>query len=1031
MSRLAVQEAAQQVSYAELKTLSEAVAQRLLHQPGYKPGDRIGIVAATATELVSSIIGVSMAGGVFVPLDAALPESRMALMLGIASANIILYNGNEPLEQNIKEICGEKITLINLYGTAPEGDYLPLPVWKEDDALYIYFTSGSTGIPKAVLGCNQSLTHFINWEIAELGIQPGSRFSQLINCGFDAVLRDIFVPLFSGGTIVAPAGRTSLMTQENLLQWILLEQINYVHCVPSVFRLLNQALSSVPEGLSLKAICMSGEKIHPAEVKSWFEKAGDAVALYNFYGATETTMIRCFHRISPGDCVAATIPAGKPVADTRLYVLDETLQHCVPGNEGDVYISSPFVSKGYYNAGIIEAGIFSSDLFGAGAAYRMYKTGDRGMINDNGDLELRGRTDAQLKINGIRIEPGEVESCIMECAGVNEAAVFKTEAGGMEMLAAAVVMGDSSGQDAGQLSEALSGVLPAYMIPAKWTFVSKLPRLLNGKLNRLELANAEQSALQEAGEELNETEQELYSIWSSIIKAGNFGKQRSFFELGGNSFHLINLVAKVFRQYSIRLSIKDIFKYNSVEKLAAFINQKNTVSDDAIPTIPEAEYYNLSRSQFQIFHQQHIFEGTTLYNLPQFFTLEGAVDPGGMKTVFEKLLEAHPSLRTGYAFKNDVPVQFIAKEAAVDFTYAEMCGLSSEDADKQMDDFIQPFDLEKPPLFRAKLIRTGDEKFLLMTDVHHIAADGFSQIILNRDMMILSAGGVLPVQPLRYIDYASWQQNRQAGAALKAQQDYWVKKLTPLPRKVQLPVKSGIADENDLSADTFYFAIDAGDTKRIKQLVREQEATVNTFLLTVFNILLARLSAQDDIIIGMPSDGRTRAELAGIVGMFVNTLAVRNEIPQDMPFSSLLNTVKTGMLEALDNQDLPFDELVNLLKVPHSTRNRLFNIMFVYLNMEVQQGSRGAITAQPYPRKTKSARFDIILTGFEQNGTVKMKIEYLERLFSNEQISLIADYFKAVVKQVLDDREITPGNIQLQHSMESVNYEISDFEFNF
>jgi mycobactin peptide synthetase MbtE len=1030
-NRPAIQEAGKLLSYGELKSLSEAVAQRLLCHPAYEPGNSVGIAAAGTAELVSAMIGVSMAGGVFVPLDASLPGSRLVLMLEIAAANILLYSDTKLIPESIKENPNSKMTLLNLHDTQPGLSNVPMPEWKQDDALYIYFTSGSTGTPKAVLGCNQSLTHFIKWEIAEMGILPGSRFSQLINCGFDAFLRDVFVPLFSGGTIVAPASRTNLFTQENLLRWVTLEQIHYIHCVPSVFRVLSSGISSPADTASIKAIFMSGEKIHPADAKAWFDKAGTAAALYNFYGATETTMIRCFHRISPGDASAAVIPAGKPVADTRIYVLDDASQHCATGTEGDVYISSPFVTKGYFNAGNTDSGIFSSDLSEAGNGYRMYKTGDRGIINSNGSLELRGRTDAQFKINGIRIEPGEIESAMMNCEGVSEAAVFKTEAGGMEMLAAAVVQAGTAGPDAAQLTEALYGALPAYMIPSRFLFVSKLPRLANGKLNRLALSGTDEAAETGEAEELNETEQVLYSTWSSIIAKTGFSKKSSFFELGGNSFHLINLVAKVFQQFSIRLSIKDIFKYNSVEKLAAFISQKNEVVIDAIPAVPEAAYYHLSRSQFQIFHQQQIFEGTTLYNLPQFFTLEGAVDPDGLKTVFEKLLQAHPSLRTGYSFQNDAPVQFIAKDAAVDFTYSDLTGISSEDAEALMDSFVQPFDLEKPPLFRAKLVKATAEKYLLMTDVHHIAADGFSQIILNRDLMLLSTGRQLPEQTVRYIDYAAWQQGRQAEAAIKAQQDYWVKKLTPLPRKAELPVQTAVTDENDLSSDTFYFAIDAYDTERIKALVREEEATVNTFLLTVFNILLARLSAQDDIIIGTPSDGRSRTELANVVGMFVNTLAVRNEVPRDMPFSRLLDTVKKSMLEALDNQDVPFDELVNLLKVPHSTRNRLFNIMFVYLNMEVQQDNQGAIKVHPYPRKTNSARFDIILTGFEQAGEVKMKIEYLEQLFSNEQVSLIADYFTTIVKQVLDNREVTPGDIMFHHTMESVNYEISSYEFNF
>jgi mycobactin peptide synthetase MbtE len=1027
---IAMYDGQQDISFKVLQSLSFQVAARLLQDEAR--GAAIGILTASRTAMISSITGASLSGNVFVPLDSNLPVQRLASMIKVAGIKTVLYKSCDETLAALKEaLAGEELVFADwdeVADASVEAACPELPAFSGSDSLYIYFTSGSTGVPKAVLGRNASLVQFLQWEIRQFNIEKGARFSQLVNPGFDAFLRDVFVPLLSGGVIVVPEKPTDVISEEQLAAWINAAKINYVHCVPSVFRLVSNKLENEHQFAELKAVFLSGEKILPVELKKWYDTLGSRVQLYNFYGTTETTMIRSFYAIQPGDVQLQRLPVGRPIADTNLYVLKSDGATCELLEEGDVYISSPFVTKGYWKDGAIDNSIFREDSETPG--YFMYFTGDRGRLLANGDLEVLGRADDQLKIRGVRIEPGEIESLLLASEGVKEAAVYLTAVNGQPVLAAAVVLKDGQAAGENALSSYLNASLPANMVPGKWLIVNALPRLANGKLDRPALTTLQPASAEASASPMSETEQVIFDIWSGIIKNQDFTKTNTFFEVGGNSFHLISLVAKIHGKYGIRLSIKDIFQHNTVEKMAAFLGQKKGGEKMAVPKAEKAEFYNLSGGQFQVFHQQYLYEGSTAYNLPQFFIIDGDVDVERMKKVMEQLVAHHSTLRTGFTIKEGVPVQYVVENAVPEFEYRERTGITEDEQALMAQQFVRPFDLNRPPLFRAALVKRAEGSYLLMTDVHHIAADGFSQMMLNRDIALLYAGKPLTSSKLEYTDFAEWQYRERTSSRLKKQEEYWVNKLTPLPRPVQLPAYTLTVEENNQEGALFEFSLDKDTTQKIKKLVKDKDTTVFVFLMSVYNILLSKLGMQEDITVGTAVDGRSMPGLENIAGMFVNTLVIRNKVESDRSFTIFLDKVKESVMGALDNQDLPYEEVVNKLKASQSVRSNLFNVMLVYLNMEVptEFDSKGI---RPYTYKTKTSKFDMTLTGFEVNGEIRVKMEYSTQVFFEGQVEKIASYFTEITQQALNDQNVMLGDIVLQHNLEAINYEVSSFEFNF
>ena len=585
---LAIECAQQRVTYGELADRSTSLANYLISQ-GAAKGSIVAILAEDAIEVITSIIGILKAGCVFVPLEPRIPESRLQAMIAEVSptwfivepeflprlekvvasgARIICVDGNGAHEHRGESSACTEHERIPLDRQTPSAASGP------DDMCYIYFTSGSTGKPKGIAGRRKGIDHFIQWEIKTLNVTEETRVSQLTGASFDAMLRDVFVPLCAGGTICVPEDRETIIDAPRLIDWLDSRRLSIIHCVPTVFRsLVNEHLR--PEYFSaLKYILMAGEPLLPADVKKWMEVYGERVQLVNLYGPTETTMTKFFYFVTPQDKDRRFIPIGKPMEGARALVVDPRGSACPPGAVGEIYIRTPFRSLGYYNQPELTREVFIKNPFNDDPNDIVYKTGDLGRILEDGNFEFLGRKDSQVKIRGVRIELAEIESQLREHESVRNVAVIDREnSRGDKYLCAYVV---STGEfDHGALRSFLSQRLPEYMIPA-FMQVDELPMTLSGKVDRRALPDPKHVRLDDddVTGPRDAVELRLTNIWKDVLNVKPIGVQDNFFDLGGHSFLAVSLMSRIEREFGVKLPLAVLFQGATVESLGVMVRQQ-------------------------------------------------------------------------------------------------------------------------------------------------------------------------------------------------------------------------------------------------------------------------------------------------------------------------------------------------------------------------------------------------------------------------------------------------------------------------
>ena len=577
----AIEEDGHSVAYSELLQRSEKVTARLLSE--FNPQSRVGICITSITDTVVCILGIIQARCVFVPLDASLPESRFSHIISESALDLVIIS--ETNHATVKQ--GEIHTLV-MTDLMQRGEVTntPLPEYQEEDDLYIYFTSGTTGVPKGIIGKNKSLWHFIDWEINTFAVGPRYRFSQLISPFFDAFLRDIFVPLMSGGTICVPPKDEDFFSPEKLLPWVDKEQIDLIHCVPSVFRIINQGTASSHHLQSLKYVLLSGEKIRPSELADWYRIFEDRIQLVNLYGTTEATMISSCYRIRPEDASQEKVSIGQPIDNTELLVLDEHQKPCPPNSTGDLYIASQYLSGGYLNDPELTSSRFITLDESVSDQKVAFRTGDRAKVLPDRTIDLLGREDRMIKIRGIRVELDEIESLLAQCPLVDQAATaYHQEKGSVVAFITEKDSNDPCEPD--QVMEHLKEHLPTHILPSKVSSVKRFPLLSNGKVNYRKLM--EDSDPGDITLPTNPIEEALLEIWSDTL---NLPKHtvcttKSFFELGGHSINVIILVNRIFREFNVQLSVREVFNYPSIKSQAEVVVTVNEMKEEVCSDFTE------------------------------------------------------------------------------------------------------------------------------------------------------------------------------------------------------------------------------------------------------------------------------------------------------------------------------------------------------------------------------------------------------------------------------------------------------------
>lgn len=583
-------------SFVELEARSNSLANSLIRH-GAAPGSIVAIIVQDVSLAILAILGALKAGCVFVPLDASTPARRLASTLGDLDPQWCLTDEHySPFVSGLAAEAGLSPRIVSLAGALPGPDrsdpspaftglggaddfYDPAPPTIEhdpDQMAYVYFTSGSTGRPKGIAGRLKGIDHFIRWQIATFGLDETVRASQLLPLSFDGSLRDIFVPLTTGGCVCVPPSREVLLNPREMVEWLDAERVTLVHCVPSLFRALLNAGLSGEKLRSLRLVMMAGEAVLPADVARWMEVFGERVELVNLYGTSETTMAKFFHRITAADRERRTVPIGQPMPGARAVLLDERGRVCPVGTVGEIYIRTPYRSLGYYNAPELTREAFVQNPFGDDPEDIVYRTGDLGRLMEDGNYEYLGRRDQQVKVRGVRVELGEVENVLRGHDRVRDVAVVDRddESGNKYLCAYVVAEGTVS---AGELRAYAQELLPEYMVPSAFIEMGELPRTLSGKVDRRSLPTVAQ-ARGEGGPEYvaprTPVEEAISDIWCKVLGLKSVSIRDSFFVLGGHSLLATQVISRVREEFQIELPISSIFDNPTVEGLAATVIER-------------------------------------------------------------------------------------------------------------------------------------------------------------------------------------------------------------------------------------------------------------------------------------------------------------------------------------------------------------------------------------------------------------------------------------------------------------------------
>ena len=1046
-TRTAIERGARRLTYAQLEAESKRLANFLV-EGGVGRGSMVGLFTDDPVQVITGILGVLKAGAVFVPLDPTFPDQRLQVMnaqvkpawyvsdakhlakLGRVRAGatepsrvICLDAGPDELRAAADEHADSGLEVSEGYAGY---NNVEAPGIKSDpDApCSIYFTSGSTGRPKAILGRLKGIDHYIRWEIEALGVGPGTRVTQLASPSFDGFLKDAFVPLCAGGTVCAPESRDVMLDAARLVDWLDVEQVEILHCVPSVFRaLINQGLNS-NYFEAMRYVVLAGEALMPSDVRRWMEVFGERIKLVNLYGPTETTILKVFHFVQPEDVTRPSIPLGKPMKGAAVLIMDSALQPCHEGAVGEIYIRTPYCSHGYYNEPELTREVFVSNPFNDDPSDLLHKTGDFGRLLEDGSLEFLGRRDQQVKVRGVRVELGEIENLLRGHEAVADVAVVdRDDAEGNKFLVAYVTL--SNGTRADELRQYLAERLPEAMLPSAFVELEKLPRTLNGKVDRKALPALETvSAETDAGEltPRNPIEEIVAGIWREVLRLPSVGLRSNFFNLGGHSLLATQVILRVRNALQVELPVRSMFEAPTVEQFAQLIQAQvnEGVRSAPVPIEPVTRDGDLplSFAQQRMWFQEELTPGTTAFHIPLAVRLKGSLNVTALEQTFDEVVRRHENLRTSFPLKDGGPVQLIAPPTRLPIQTIDLSRLPEgerEAAARRVAEasFARPFDLQTGPLTRVVLIRHDVDEYSVFCTLHHLVSDGWSKGVLVKEISSLYTSfsqaepSALPEPAIQYADFAAWERQQLQGETLEQELSYWKEHLAGAPPLLQLATDRPRPPAQTYRGDAESFALPPQMTERLKTLSLKYGATQFMTLMAAFMAMLHRYSSQEDVVVGITVANRERSDIEGLIGFFVNMVAMRGDCSGNPRFNELLRQVRESTFKAYAHQGVPFDKLVQELQPERNPAyTPIFQVAFSFQNQpNLTELALPGLTIGFPLAEVSNSQFDLLLDLSESPAGLAGALVYNTDLFDRETAAHMTEHFRNLLEGVAADPE--------------------------
>ncbi|HEU4558057.1 MAG TPA: amino acid adenylation domain-containing protein [Longimicrobium sp.] len=1024
----AVRFAAETMTYAELNARANRLAHRL-RAAGVGVEDVVAVSLERGPEQIVALLAANKAGAAFLPVDPRYPAERRGWMLDDSGARVVVTTA--AIAVDLPSTDADVLLLDAESAPTHAGDADLEDVAVElDNAAYVIFTSGSTGRPKGVVVPHRGIGNLAAAQKSAFALDADARVLQFASLSFDAGVAEVVHTLLSGATLVL-ADADRVIPGPGLVALLRDERVTHATLPPPVLAALPKA--QLPE---LRTLVSAGEAVSADVVRRWAEGR----RVLNAYGPTETTVCATLAQVTGEDARPAI---GRPIPNTAAYVLDQALRIVPVGVPGELHVAGVGVARGYLNRPALTAERFIPDPFSSQPGARLYRTGDRARWRVDGLLDFLGRTDAQVKLRGFRIEPDEVQAVLRGHPSVRDAVVIvREDTPGAARLVAYVVAAEGQAADAAALRQHAAEHLPEHMVPSAFVAIDAVPLTPNGKVDRAALPVPDLSG-GGADRPLTATEEVLATVWGEILGATEVGPDDSFFELGGHSLLAAQVVGRIRSVLGIDLPLRAVFEAPRLSTLAARLDaarRAGSGADDPIIPVPREEAMPVSFAQERMWFLQQLDPASSLYNMPSPLRVRGRLNVDALRRAYEEIVRRHEPLRTVFTQVDGQPVQHILPRVEVPLPVTDLTHLPEEEREREAkrlsaQEAATPFDLEHGPLFRVSLVRLGDDDHVLLWNVHHVISDGWSYGVLRREVLALydafAAGrpSPLPELEVQYADYVAWQRRWLTDERLRQQVAYWKDQLAGAPPALELPTdrprpavqRHRGATETALLPEEFHEAVHT--------LAAKHGATMAMALLAAFQLVLGRLAGQDDVVVGTPIAGRTRPETEPMIGLFLNTLAIRTRLPGDETFAALLRRVRETMLGAYAHQDVPFERLLEELSPERSlSRTPVFQVMFNMLNLEGAYAG-AAMPDDPTMVRAESyggdleygSKFDLTIYAQEMPHGIGLSVTYDADLFDRVRIQSILGQIGEVLSQAADNPEVRLKDISLLSSDEAAN----------
>jgi amino acid adenylation domain-containing protein len=1005
----------ERLTYRELNSRANQLA-HYLRKRGVGPETPVGVCLDRSAEMIVALLGILKAGGAYVPLDPGYPSERLAFTLADSRVPLLLtVKRFEPIFHAPDAAIFWLDECPELAGESAEN---PLRKGTSDNLAYVIYTSGSTGVPKGVGVSHRTAVHLFTATRERLAFLEGDIWTVVHSSAFDFSVWEIWGSLLQGGClIVVPLD--IVQSPVDLYTFLCREQVTVLNQTPSALRQLLdiRRQRAGQRDWNLRLIVCGGDALDQ-------ELAADLVQLgipvWNFYGPTESTVWTTCTLIE-GPPANNLIAIGRPIADLKVYLLDDYLQPVPMGVPGELFIGGDGLARGYINRPELTAERFVPDLFSTEQGKRLYRTGDLARYQSDGKIEFLGRLDTQVKLRGFRIELGEIETVLSQHPNVTQAVVVirKDQSGDQRLVAYFTADDPSPGSN--DLRSFLQLYLPDYMVPSAFVLLEAMPLTPNKKVDRRVLPAPDYSGsvnIEQFVEPQDPVAELLSDIWAKVLGVERIGIYDNFFDRGGHSLLATQVVSRLRDTFHVDVPVRALFESPSVaslaQKIRAAIQQERKLP--AIPLEPVRRDLKLplSFAQQRLWFLDQLEPGSPFYNISRAVRLRGPLNLAALGQALDEIVKRHESVRTVFGEDGD-PFQRITAARPLPLPLIDLAqiptALREEEANRlAAEEIRQPFDLSNDLVLRASLISIDADDHLLVLILHHISADGWSLGVLFRELTALYGAfanqkpSPLPTLPVQYVDFAVWQREWLQGEVLSKLLTYWQKQLADAPLVLELqtdkprPVVQSFRGAYE--RQTFSGSL----VNSLKQLSRSQGASLFMTCLAVFQLLLSRYTGQEDLIVGTDVANRTRVETEGLIGFFTNLLPLRAKISGNPTFTGWLRRVRETTLEAYAHADLPFDKLVEELRPPRDPgRNPIVQVLLVMQNQPARQFAMAGLEVSQVELPLENSRFDLVLFLSEFETGLAALWLYNSDLFEPATIAKMAVHFERLMSAIVED----------------------------